>query len=845
MPVWLHQRFVRGVNVWAAGSGQLLVGKWQLPDEQPLANASQAILTRALELAQRWIAPIDVVTQPGRLVHQEATRFHVFVPCAHEGVGAQALAQALALLCQHGLEPGSSRVAQAESAFRQWARPRVFDLSTLALVRAAQQRGIPHYAMPAGRAWVQLGQGRQALRIRETSSDRTSSVARLLAGDKLATQRLLQQHQLPNTAARLVTDLEQALALARELAPTALVIKPRRGSKGRGVAVALTQPAEIAAAFAEAQSFPGEGGVVAERHVAGHDHRLLVVAGKLVAAARREPASVEGNAVDTVATLVAALNQDPRRGRPFESLLEFVALDAEARACLASQGLTPDSVPAQGQRVWLRRLANISQGGTAVDVTDRVHPEVARMIERAVRLVGLDVAGVDYLSPDIAQSWRQNDSAILEINPSPGLRPHWIANPQAAVADAVLSAWIPAGVSARVPTVGVTGSLGKTTTTHWVAHLLKLAGHQVAVTTTQGAWLGAERVSHSESSGGRVAAQMLADPWVSAGAFEFARGALLKSGLGLDAISVGIVLNVRPNHLGQDGLNYLDDLARVKQLVVQAATEGVVLNADDALCRTMLQVRCDTTRVVWLTEHPEDPWVLAHQQAGGAVGVLQTGATPRLRFLVGQQPWLECDFTALPSSLSGHFIPAAWHALAVAAAGYLLGLSPDVVRQSWLGFRSDWHNNPGRTNVVSNLPHTLVASFADGPEAVEVVTRLAAALPASGPRVWVLTAAGDRPDSFIDACAEAARHPGFDAYVCTDWVKLGGREPGVVAHRLAQALRRVGVAAQQVHCQPDALRAYQLATGLAGHQGVVLDNTYADLDQNGWWQQRGVSGSPP
>ncbi|HEU4327427.1 MAG TPA: cyanophycin synthetase [Roseiflexaceae bacterium] len=463
-----------------------------------------------------------------------------------------------------------------------------FGPSTGAIVAAARARDIPVLRLTPTAGLVQLGYGIYQKRIQASETSNTSAIAVDMCQDKTMTNRMLRAVGVPVPEGRAVESADDAWEAALEVG-LPVVVKPADGNQGKGVSVNLSTEEEVRAAFGIARTFRGE--VLVERYVVGDDYRLLIVGGRMVAAARRDPAQVVGDGRRTVAELVEQVNTDPRRRPGHSSTLTRIRLDEAADLVLAQQGLDRTAVPPPGQVVRLRTNANLSTGGTATDVTDEVHPANARMAELAAQIMALDVAGIDMLCLDITRPLDEQGGAIVEVNAAPGLRMH--LNPSAGqprdVGRPIVAMLYPDGAPSRIPIIAVTGTNGKTTVTRLIAHMHEVAHKLVGMTSTEGVYIGGARIMAGDCSGPKSAQAVLLHPRVEVAVLETARGGILREGLAFDACSVGVVTNISPDHLGLGGVNTLEDLARVKQVVIEAVRrDGVaVLNAEDPLVAEM------------------------------------------------------------------------------------------------------------------------------------------------------------------------------------------------------------------------------------------------------------------
>ena len=619
------------------------------------------------------------------------------------------------------LEPAAlteqlKQVAIRYARFLEFVHGMSLDPMTLDLLRTASRRKLPWYRFAPPHRLVQIGQGRHGRRLHETLIDTTDYVAVRLASNKAATHQLLRRMGFPQPVQHLVHTAEHA-AQAAALIGFPVVVKPWRGSKGQGVSVGVATASQVEQAYRAALKIDN-GGVIIESVIHGDDHRLLVVDNKLLAAARRLPAMVTGDGKSTVTELLTELNRDPRRGIGYQKLMQIVDIDQETLDVLAAQHCTLDTIPAAGRRVLLRRTANIARGATAIDATAIMHPDNIRLAEDVARVVGLDVAGIDFLTPDIRRSWRDVGGGIIEVNPNPGLRPHWLDNPeQRDLSGPIFDLLLRESPPARIPTVGISGSIGKTTTCRMVAHIVAASGRRVGLTTTQGAYIGDRTLKSGDCAGGIPATDLLLDPAVEAGVFEIARGSLIRSGLALDRLDVGAVLNVLDNHLGLDGITTRTDLAKIKRLVVENADEMAVLNADDPLCLAMRE-HVRSRRLCLYSCNPQHPALVVHDKAGGCTVTLSnTDAGLFITLREGGQTLGAMDARDIPATVGGIAQGKAVNAAFAIAIAHGMGLSFATASTALRSFVSNHSTNPGRLNFIKDLPFTALIDWTDGPVA--------------------------------------------------------------------------------------------------------------------------------
>jgi cyanophycin synthetase len=608
--------------------------------------------------------------------------------------------------------------------------------STAAIVSAARRRGIPVRRLGGG-SLVQLGHGFRQRRICTAETDATSAIAEMIAQDKQLTRMLLSAVGVPAPEGRPVADVEDAWRAAGEIG-LPVVVKPQYGNHGRGVATNLSTREQVVNAYAAARE---EGSsILVESYIPGDDYRLLVIGGRLVAAARREPAHVIGDGHSTIRELVAEVNRDPRRSDGHATVLSFIKLDAVGLAVLAEQGYSPDSVPPAGQRVLIRRNGNLSTGGTATDVTDRVHPETAARAVEAARAVGLDIAGVDVVAGDISRPLEEQRGAVVEVNAGPGLRMHLepSAGQARPVGEAIVSMLFAEGETGRIPLIAVTGVNGKTTTTRLIAHLLQ-AAHSiragsvsdgssvayasgslgVALTCTDGIYLDGRRLRGNDCSGPRSARALLLNPNVRVAVLETARGGILRQGLGFDFCDVAIVTNIGDgDHLDAHGVATVEDLARVKRVVVEnVSANGVaVLNAVDPLVAAMAD-HCPG-RVIFFAQDADHPIVTAHRERGERAVVVRAG---QIVFAEGPREEVLTALERVPLTHAGRIGFQIDNVLAACAAVWSLNVPLDAIRAGLSTFHGDARQSPGRFNVFHAGDATVIVDYAHNPSALSAL----------------------------------------------------------------------------------------------------------------------------
>jgi cyanophycin synthetase len=754
-----------------------------------------------------------------------------------EGVAAGDLA--LRLLCS--LLPESLRPAgsvpegwnwpEARDNFIRFAQKRALGPSTASLVRSAETRSIPWLRLN-DQSLVQLGHGKYQQRIQATVSGRTPHIAVELASDKEETNKILASLGLPVPRQEMAQNETQAVRAANRIG-FPVVTKPYNGNHGRGISIRLTTDAEVAHGFNVAREHSRS--VIVESFLEGDDHRLLVVNGELVAATRRTPGHVVGDGERNIVQLIEVVNQDPRRGVGHEKVLTRLELDAQAEKMLERAGLTAQSVPERGRIVYLRSTANLSTGGTATDVTDVIHPDNRDMAVRAIRAIGLDVGGVDFLSSNIAESYRTIGGGICEVNAAPGFRMH-VAPSEGTprdVAGPVIDMLFPPGAPSRVPIAAVTGTNGKTTTARMLAHITKMGGYTPGLTTTDGVYIDGQRTVQGDMTGPLSAQMVLADPQIDIAVLETARGGLLRAGMGVKQVNVGAVLNVQSDHLGLKGIDTLEQLAEVKRVVIEVATDCAVLNADDPLVLKMSGYT-EAKNICYVTMNPQHMLVREHIRAGGRACALEAGVNGQMITLYDRGSHIPLLWTHLiPATLEGRATHNVQNAMFAAAMGFSLGIKLDAIRQGLRTFDTTFFQAPGRMNVFNEHPFKVVFDYGHNAHAVGAMAELAQRLDVTGRRIVVVAGPGDRRDEDLNAIAKAVAGK-FDHYICRRDDNLRDRAPDEVPRIIATALVADGVLNKQISIIPDEQEAIDAALNMGQAGDLVL--IFADALVRSWKQ---------
>lgn len=731
---------------------------------------------------------------------------------------------------------GTFDLPRALEALRRQFRRTALGPTTRALVQEAERRGIPAARLD-GASLVQLGWGARAKRLRASITGATPFLAVEAAGDKDLTKALLASAGVPVPEGEVVRSAEGAVEAARSLG-FPVVTKPLDGNHGRGVSVRSQTDEEVRRGFEMAAQLSRR--VVVERFLQGRDHRILVVAGEVVAVAERVPAHVVGDGISSVAELVEEVNRDPRRGEGHENVMTRIVVDEAVRTVLAREGMTTESIPHQGRVVWLRDTANLSTGGTAIDRTDEIHPENALMARRAALALGLDVAGIDFLAADIRVPGRETGGGVVEVNAAPGFRMHLQPSEGRPrdVARPVIDALFPNGADGRVPVLAVTGTNGKSTTCRMLARILRQSGLHVGLTTTSGVEVDGALVIRADASGPRSARMVLQDPSVEAAVLEMARGGLLREGLGFDRCDIGCVLNIAEDHLGLKGIDTVEDLAWVKAVVVEAVgRRGTsVLNFDDPLVARM--ARRAGGRIAWFSARggagmPEA--LHRHVEAGGLAVVLESGPGGGEIVLHDDGRRLPLMHAAeIPATLEGVARFNTLNALAAVAMAYAQGITLPVIRQALLGFATTFEQCPGRLNIHDGHGFRVILDYAHNPAGLGALREVVLAMrPRFRRSIAVVNTPGDRRDEDVRELGRVAA-ASFDELVLREQPDLRGRAPGEVMRLLQEGAVSAGFPAERIHQIAEELASVEAALRMARPGDLLI---ILPTDVEGVWRQ--------
>jgi len=713
------------------------------------------------------------------------------------------------------------------------AQRREFGPSTQALVDAAVARDIPWLRLNEY-SLVQFGHGKYQKRIQATVTSDTGTISTSLASDKEGTHSLLKDMGLPVPKQIMFSTEDAAVNAARKIGYP-VVVKPLDANHGRGISINLTTDEQVRKAFHIAKEQGSSRRVLVESFVTGFDHRMLVINNELVAVAKRVPGNVIGDGKSTIAELIDIVNSDPRRGIGHEKVLTRLEINSQAKRLMADAGYDEKTVLKKDEQFFLCATANLSTGGTAIDLTDVVHPDNREMAIRAVRAVGLDIGGVDFLTDDITHSYKDVGGAIVEINAGPGFRMH-VAPSEGEprdVAGKVLDMLYPPGAPGRIPVAAVTGTNGKTTTTRMLAHILKTSGHVVGMTSTGGIQIDGRVTVKGDMTGPHSAQIVLRDPTIDFAVLETARGGILRAGLGYSECDVAACINISSDHMGLGGIETLEQLARVKETVMRVATDTAVLNADDKLCLKMAD-NCRAKHICYVTMDPTHGLVREHIRANGRAVVLEKGINGEMITIYDNGAHIPLLWTHLiPATIEGKAMHNVQNAMFAAAMAFSFGKDLDEIRNGLRTFDTSFFQSPGRTNIYNEHPFKVILDYAHNPAGFRAMANLADKLDPVGKRIMVISVPGDRRDEDIRESVEACL-PHFSHFVCKADSNRRGRGHDEVPQLMRDCLIDLGVKDSNISVIADEEPAVDYALNMA-EEGDLLVITADDLHRT--WKQ--------
>lgn len=664
-----------------------------------------------------------------------------------------------------------------------------FGPSTSAIIKEAEKRNIPYMRLDDD-SMILLGQGSNQKIICSTVTNSTSCIGVDIAADKELTKQILLAAHIPVPRGKMVHSLDE-LGLAMEEIGFPLVIKPQKSNHGKGITTQITTNAKAIFAFNVAKKFCEN--VIVERFINGHDYRILVVNYKLVAVAKRTPAAIVGNGIATIQELIDEANSHPTRGEGHQNFLTKITIDESTMAILVENDLTLDTILPKGNLLYLKSAANLSSGGTAIDVTHLIHPRNIFLAERVARLSGLDICGIDLIAEDIGEPITERNGAILEVNAGPGIRMHLLPSKgiKRNVAKPIMDMLFQNNTAARIPLVAVTGTNGKTTTVRLIAHFAKQAGFAVGYTTTEGIYIQNQEVYKGDCSGPLSAATILRDPLVNFAVLECARGGILRSGLGFDHCNISIITNVTEDHLGQDDIVTLEEMARVKSVVARSTLKDghAILNADDDLVYDIKNdLECN---IALFSTSASNPRIHEHCANGGLAAYVERD---QIVVQKGHQKLYLGDIKDIPLTFLGAAISMIKNILPAALAGIISCFPAQEISKWLLTFQPNPENLPGRMNLFNFDTFKVLIDYAHNEDAFIELRNFINKVGAQK-KVGIIAATGDRrPDDIRKVGYYAAQT--FDEIIIREDRDSRGR-----SHKDMHQLIKEGIYQVNKDCQ--------------------------------------------
>lgn len=640
--------------------------------------------------------------------------------------------------------------------------------STGSIVEEAASRKIPWIRLGKN-SLVQLGYGINQQRFQATITGNTSCIAVDIACNKELTKKMLEDAAIPVPSGDLVLDEEGLQRVIKKIGYP-LVLKPLDGNHGKGASINVKDYESALVGLEHAQKYSRK--VIVEKYITGYDFRVLVINHRMVAAARRVPAHVMGDGELNIQQLIDKENEDPRRGYGHENVLTEIEVDKDTNELLAKLNYTLETVPQKGEIVYLKSTANLSTGGTSIDVTDMIHPENIQMAERISRIIGLDVCGIDIMAENLTQPLKESGGAILEVNAAPGFRMHLAPSEGLPrnVAAPVVDMLYPPGKEFRIPIIALTGTNGKTTTTRLLAHIVKNNGKRVGFTTSDGIYIHNTLLERGDTTGPLSAEFILKDPTVEFAVLETARGGILRSGLGFGTCDIGVLTNIKEDHLGISDIHNLKDLTRVKRVVLDSVKKDgwCILNADDDYSMRIMNDLHSKVALFSLDEN--NPHIKKFAKEGKVTCVYEEGFVTIKK---GEWKIRIERVKNIPITMDGKARFMIANVLAASLAAYVYGFEIPNIALALTTFIPSAQLTPGRLNVFNFKNFKVMIDFAHNPAGYEAIEDYLKNVE-SNKKIGIISGVGDRRDSDIRECGKIAARM-FDHIIIRNEKHLRGR----------------------------------------------------------------------
>tara|TARA_B100000524_G_scaffold54373_1_gene25326 strand:+ start:4363 stop:7002 length:2640 start_codon:yes stop_codon:yes gene_type:complete len=653
--------------------------------------------------------------------------------------------------------------------------------STGSIVEEALSRGIPFLRLGRN-SLIQLGAGVNQMRFQATITCKTSNIAVDIACNKEQTKKMLDEASIPVAKGDICYDEEDLQETIDDIGYP-IVLKPLDGNHGKGASINVTNWDDAVKGLKHAKEYSRR--VIVEKFITGFDFRVLVINNEVVAAAQRVPAHVIGNGKNTIQELIDITNEDPRRGYGHENVLTEITIDKSTERLIENAGYTLESILEKKETLYLKSTANLSTGGTSVDVTDLMHPENVFIAERISRVIGLDICGIDIMAPNLTQSLKENGGVILEVNAAPGFRMHLAPSEGLPrnVAAPVIDMLYPPGKPSRIPIISVTGTNGKTTTTRLIAHIVKNNNYKVGFTTSDGIYIQNHMMEKGDTTGPISAEYVLKDPNVEFAVLETARGGILRSGLGFKVCDIGVITNIQEDHLGLSDIHDLKDLARVKSVVVESVKKDgwAVLNGEDDHCLDI--ARSLSCNVALFSLDENCPAIIEHCAEGGIAAIYENGY---ITIKKGDWKIRVERATHIPLTMNGKAKFMIANVLAATLSAYLYGFKTEGIKLSLATFIPSAAQTPGRMNIFEFSKFKVLIDFAHNPTSYRGIEDFLGSVDANR-KIGIISGVGDRRDEDIKECAVIAARM-FDHVIIRQEKHLRGRTEGEIIDLILEGL---------------------------------------------------------